>query len=83
MGCLISEGVCVAPRSTNGHYVKDAARVICLDEIEEIYEVQVSEGKCAKLVTANHGEQVIKEDCTIYHQDSINPFTGIIEKARD
>lgn len=69
----------VAPSSTEGHYVKGAVNVVKLDEITESYYVK---GK-SKLVTKNHTDLEMEEDCMIICQQVLNPLTGLYEKSKD
>ncbi len=73
------KGVCVAPSSTEGHYVQGAKNVVNLDKINETYFV---EGK-SQLVTKNHTTLDMKEDCLITCQTVYNPFAKAFEKSRD
>lgn len=65
--------------STEGHFVKDARKVVALDEVNETYLV---EGK-SELVTKNHTTLQMEEDCLITCQTVYNPFAGVFEKSRD
>lgn len=69
----------VAPSSTEGHFVKEAKKVIMLDDITETFEVK---GK-SKLITKNHTTLEMNEDCLITCQVVYNPFSKIMEKSRD
>lgn len=72
-------GVNVAPDSTTGHYVKDARKVISLDETTRSYFV---EGK-SKLETANHTSLNRDTSVFITCQMVVNPFTKMYERSRD
>lgn len=74
-----TKGVNVAPSSTEGHFVKDAKKVVNLDAINETFLV---EGK-SKLVTKNHTTLDMKEDCLITCQTVYDPFKGLFIKSKD
>lgn len=69
----------VAPSSTEGHFVKEAHKVINLDEVNETFLVEGS----SKLVTKNHTTLNMDEDCMITCQTVYNPFLEAFEKSRD
>lgn len=69
----------VAPSSTEGHFVKNAKRVVDLDNVTEAYFV---EGQ-SKLTTKNHTDLEMKEDCLINCQVIYNPFAKMYEKSKD
>lgn len=69
----------VAPSSTEGHFVKNAKKVIALDEINETYRVQGA----SQLVTKNHTTLERKEDCLITCQNVFDPFKEEFSKSRD
>lgn len=68
-------GTNVALKSSNGHFVRGAEKVIMMDEKEEAFDVKCKEGKSAFLVTQNHGAFVMDEDFSVFNQKALNPFT--------
>lgn len=74
-----TDTVNVAPSSTEGHFVKNAKKVISLDEVNETFLV---EGE-SQLTTKNHTSLDMKEDCLITCQAVYNPFTRAFNKSRD
>lgn len=79
MKTVEKELVNVAPSSTEGHFVKDARKVVALDKINETFKV---EGK-SELVTKNHTTLQMEEDCLITCQTVYDPFTGVFNKSKD
>lgn len=75
------ERVNVAPSSTEGHFIKGAKKVVNLDNINEIFLVEVDESTI--LETKNHTSLEIKEDCLITCQVVYNPFSNMYSKSRD
>ena len=73
------ERVCISPSSTEGHFVQGAKEVINLDEVLETFHVK---GK-SKLVTKNHTDLELQEECIITCQTVYNPFSKLYEKSRD
>lgn len=69
----------VAPSSTEGHFVHNAQRVVNLDRVNETFLV---EGE-SKLVTKNHTDLEMKEDCLITCQTVYDPFKDQFTKSRD
>lgn len=69
----------VAPSSTEGHFIEKAKKVVMLDQVNETFHVK---GKC-ELVTKNHTNLEIEEDCLITCQRVYNPFGQMFEKSRD
>jgi len=69
----------VAPSSTEGHFVKDAAKVVIIDELNETFVV---EGP-SKLVTKNHTSLNQSEDCIITCQTVYDPYTKLFIKSKD
>jgi hypothetical protein len=69
----------IAPSSTEGHFVKNARKVINLDELSETFLV---EGK-SELVTKNHTSLEMEDDCLITCQVIFNPFTQMYNKSED
>ena len=69
----------VAPSSTEGHFVKDAEKVVAIDEINETFLVK---GK-SKLVTQNHTDLDMGEDCVITCQTVYDPFADAFKQAVD
>lgn len=70
----------VAPTSDEGHYVEGARKVINIEQ--EVTESFIVEGK-SKLVTKNHTDIELDEDCLINTQVVYNPFSKMYEKVRD
>jgi hypothetical protein len=69
----------VAPSSTEGHFIEEAAQVINLDEVNETFLVK---GK-SKLTTKNHTDLIIPEDCIITCQTVYDPFKEVFIKSKD
>ena len=69
----------VAPSSENGHFVKNAKKVINLDQVQETFHVK---GKSV-LETKNHTTLELEEECLITCQNVLNPYTKLYEKSRD
>jgi hypothetical protein len=69
----------VAPSSDEGHFVEGKVQVLMLDEITESFRVIGN----SELVTKNHTTLQMKEDCLIVCQQVYNPFTQLMERARD
>ena len=69
----------VAPTSDNGHFVVGAKNVIDLDAVTETFEV-VGE---SKLITKNHEDINLKEDCTVFCQFVVNPLSGALQRSKD
>jgi hypothetical protein len=65
--------------STSGHFVKDAKKVVCLNDITETSFV---EGDCL-LTTKNHTDLKMKSDCLISIQQVYNPFEKMYNKSKD
>jgi len=77
------ERVNVTPSSSEGHFVKGAKKVICLDKINETFLVDLPEGKEAILETKNHTSLNIVKRCLITCQVVYNPFSKMFTKSRD
>lgn len=75
----VAEKVNVAPKSTQGHFVKDAKQVVCLDEVTEAFFV---DGK-ATLETVNHQTLPMEENCLVMPQQVYNPYTKALERSKD
>lgn len=75
----MTKAINVAPSSTEGHFVKDASKVVNLDAVNETFLV---EGK-SKLVTKNHTTLDMKEDCLITCQTVYDPFNEVFIKSKD
>lgn len=75
----VLEKVNVAEKSTAGHYVEKAKKVVCLDKVKEAYFV---EGE-AKLTTKNHQTLPLEKDCLIMPQQVYNPYSKSLERSRD
>lgn len=69
----------VAKNSTAGHYIEKAKKVVCLDNIKEVYFV---EGE-AELTTKNHQTLPLEKDCLIMPQQVYNPYLKSLERSRD
>lgn len=74
-----TKSINVAPSSTEGHFVKNAANVVELDNINETFAV---EGK-SELVTKNHTSLKMDEDCLITCQTVYDPFKESFAKSKD
>lgn len=68
----------VAPSSVEGHYIKGTKNVVSLDEVNETFLV---EGK-SELVTKNHTNLEIEEDCLITCQVVYDPWSKAADKFR-
>lgn len=75
----VQNGVNVAPSSTSGHYVKNARKVVEIDNVNESFFV---EGE-SELVTKNHTSLTSDSDTLITTQKVYNPFSKKFEKAKD
>ncbi len=69
----------VAKKSTAGHFVEKAKKVICLDNIKEAYFVEGD----AELTTKNHQTLNLEKDCLIMPQQVYNPYSKSLERSRD
>lgn len=69
----------VAPSSTEGHHVKGAKQVVCLDKINETFKVDGP----SVLETKNHTTLDMPESCIITCQVVYNPFSKMYAKSRD
>lgn len=69
----------VAIKSTEGHFVEKAKKVICLDEIQEIYFID----GIATLTTKNHTTLPLEKNCLIIPQQVYNPYTQALERSKD
>ena len=70
----------VAPSSSEGHHIKGAKQVICLDKINETFLVEGS----ATLETKNHTSLEIEEDYSLITcQVVYNPFEKMYSKSKD
>lgn len=76
---LVKERINVAVKSTAGHFVEKAKKVICLDNVKEAFFV---EGQ-AELTTANHQTLPMEKDCFIVPQQVYNPYSKSLERSRD
>ena len=77
VGTILKENV--AKNSTEGHFVEEASRVICLDEIKEVYFVEGN----AILTTKNHQTLPLEKDCLIMPQQVYNPYSKLLERSKD
>ena len=73
------KGINVAEKSTQGHYVKKAKQVICLDGTKEAFFVEGD----AELTTANHQTLPLEKDCLIMPQQVYNSYSKSLERSRD
>ncbi len=69
----------VAPSSAEGHFVKDAKKVVNLDTVNETFLVR---GK-SSLETKNHTTLEMQEDCLVTCQTVFDPFKGVFVKSKD
>ena len=69
----------VAKKSTAGHYVEKAKRVVNLNEVKEAYFVEGD----AELTTKNHQTLPLEKDCLIMPQQVYNPYSKLLERSRD
>jgi len=69
----------VAPSSTEGHHVKGAINVVCLDKINETFKVYGP----SVLETKNHTTLEMPESCIITCQVVYNPFEQMYQKSKD
>ena len=69
----------VAPKSTSGHFVHKAKKVINIDSINDTFLV---EGE-SELVTKNHTTLQQPKTCLITTQVVYNPFSKMFEQSRD
>lgn len=69
----------VATQSTAGHYVENADKVVCLDEVSESFFVH---GKSI-LTTKNHTTLQMEESCLIVPQQVYNPYSKMMERSMD
>ena len=70
----------IAPSSDEGHFITGARNVIELDN--KVTESFLIEGK-SELVTKNHTTLKQDEDCLISCQQVYNPFSKMMERAKD
>lgn len=73
------EKINVATKSTEGHFVTKAKKVICMDEIKEAYFVNGD----ATLISKNHQTLDLEKDCLIMPQQVYNPFSKSLERSKD
>lgn len=73
------EKVNVAPSSDSGHFIKDARKVVNLDEVNETFFV---EGK-SQMVTKNHPALNIDSDCLVTCQTVYDPFLKMYQRVKD
>jgi len=66
-------------QSENGHFVKNAKKVILVDEITETTKIEGA----AVLETKNHTTLPMEEKCLITIQQVFNPFSKLYEKVKD
>lgn len=76
---MIKEKVNIAQTSTEGHFVENHERIICLDEVKEIFFVEGN----AILKTKHHQTLNLEKDCLIVPQQVYNPYTKMLERSRD
>ncbi len=69
----------VAPSSDEGHYVKKATKVVDLDSVTESFYVT---GK-SEMITKNHTDLKMEEDCLVNCQMEYDPFSKMFEKVID
>ncbi|MFA6185466.1 MAG: hypothetical protein WC720_04980 [Candidatus Shapirobacteria bacterium] len=73
------EKINVAVKSTEGHFVEKAKRVVCLDEVKEAFFVDGN----AELTTKNHQTLKLEKDCLIMPQQVYNPYLKSLERSKD
>jgi len=69
----------VAPTSDSGHYVEKAEKVVNLDEVTESFFVEGS----SIMTTKNHTNLSIEGGSLVSCQQVYNPFSKMMEKAKD
>lgn len=69
----------VATQSTEGHFVKTTAPVVCLDKVREAFFVEGN----ATLTSKNHQTLPLEKDCLLTPQVVYNPFTQMLERSKD
>lgn len=70
----------IAPSSTHGHFI-EAKKVVNLDEINETFLVEVE--KETEMVSANHLNLPVNEDCLVICQKTFNGFSALYERSKD
>lgn len=76
---LLEKKVNIAEISTNGHFVEKHKRVIDLTNNKEIFFVEGN----AILTTKNHQTLSLISNCLIIPQQVYNPYTQLLERAKD
>ncbi len=71
----------IAPSSTHGHFLQNAKNVVNLDEINETFLVEV-EGE-TEMVSENHLDLPVNEDCLVICQKTFNGFSALYERSQD
>jgi len=79
MDTKVKEKINVAIKSTEGHFVEKAKKVICLDNVKEAYFVEGN----AILTTKNHQTLPLEKDCLIMPQQVYNPYSKLLERSKD
>lgn len=69
----------IAPSSTEGHFVEGDTVVVCLDAVNETFDVKSG----GILSTKNHTSISINDRCLITCQNVFDPFKGIFVKSKD
>jgi hypothetical protein len=75
----ILEGVNVAPKSSNGHFVKGSQNVVNIDNVKDSYFVDGN----SVLETENHTALKQEKSCLITTQVVYNPFLKMFEQSKD
>lgn len=76
---MIKEKVNIAQNSTEGHFVENHQKVVCLDKVKEVFFVEGN----ATLTTKNHQTLPLEKDCLIVPQQVYNPYSKMLERSRD
>lgn len=75
----IEKKINVATKSTEGHFVEKAKRVVCLDEIKEAFFIEGN----SILTTKNHQTLPLEKNCLIMPQQVYNPYSRMLERSKD
>ena len=76
---LVEEKINIAKQSTEGHFVENAKRVVCLDDTKEAFFIEGD----AELSTKNHQTLPLERDCLIMPQQVYNPYSQSLERSWD
>lgn len=76
---ITEKEVNVAPQSTQGHYIKNAKTVFCIDEVKEAFFI---EGESI-MTSHNHNTTPIKDSSLIIPQQVYNPFQKMMNRSQD